>query len=208
VSRLVVKLGGSTSNQAELDLWISALAGASVPLVVVPGGGPFADTVREAQKSVGFSDTAAHAMALLAMEQFGHVILDRHQRFTAARSLTEIADALARKEVPVWFPSAMALSASEIPASWQVTSDSLAAWLAGQLGAGALLLIKQTSAFSVRDDSASLSAKGIVDPALVGMLPPAVELYVAGPKDAAHAAFGPGRLPGTRIAGLPARKTA
>ncbi|MFI0849065.1 dihydroneopterin aldolase [Mesorhizobium sp. IMUNJ 23232] len=187
---------------AEFDLWIAALAGGSMPLVVVPGGGPFADTVREAHRDMGFSDAAAHKMAILAMEQFGQIILDRDGRFAPARSQQEIGAVLARGKVAVWMPSEMALSAPEIPQSWDVTSDSLAAWLAAQLGAETLLLIKQTDDFSESDDVASLSERSVVDAALPSILPENVALRLAGPRDAAIAAadFASGKLPGTLVA--------
>ena len=185
-----------------MDEWIAALAGSSLPLVIVPGGGPFADQVRDAQKRMGFSDTAAHAMAILAMDQFGHVILDRHERLAPARSLEEIEQRVGRpgKSLsgcrPRW-----PFSAPDIPASWDITSDSLAAWLAGKLGADALLLIKQTGAFSDHDDVAGLTARGIVDAGFAAMLPADVDLHLAGPEDAATAGqmLSSGRLPGTRI---------
>ena len=110
-----------------MDVWIAALAASSLPLVIVPGGGPFADQVRDAQKRMGFSDAAAHAMAILAMDQFGHVILDRHERLAPARSLDEIEHALTDGKIPVWLPSSMAIPAPDIPCSWDITSDSLAA---------------------------------------------------------------------------------
>jgi aspartokinase-like uncharacterized kinase len=197
----VVKLGGSTARAAEMDAWIDALAAARRPLVIVPGGGPFADLVRETQKSIGFSDTAAHRMAILAMEQFGHVLLDRHQRLAAAQTLEELRQALAQGRIPVWMPSSLAISAADVPASWDITSDSLAAWLADKLDAAALLLVKQTDAFSDADDIDSLAAEGIVDPALGRMLPADVVLYLAGPRHAssAGAALAAGDLPGTPI---------
>lgn len=186
---------------AEFDLWIAALAGSSMPLVVVPGGGPFADTVREAQRNMRFSDAAAHKMAILAMEQFGQVILDRHPRFAATRSISDIEAALPASRIPVWLPSEMALSAPGIPQSWDVTSDSLAAWLAGGLDAESLLLIKQTDDFSASDDVAGLSERGVVDAALPSMLPANVALRLAGPRAAATAAtgFAAGKLPGTLV---------
>ncbi len=203
----VVKLGGSTAQAAEMNAWIDALAASSLPLVIVPGGGPFADQVREAQKRLGFSDAAAHAMAILAMEQFGHVILDRHQGLTAARSPDEVRQTLVRGRIPVWMPAAMAIGAADVPASWDITSDSLAAWLAGKLDAWALLLIKQTNAFSETDDIDGLFANGLVDAAFGTMLPDGVELHIAGPRDAASAPtdLAAGRLPGTRLR-LPANQ--
>jgi aspartokinase-like uncharacterized kinase len=208
--RTVVKLGGSMAADAVLYEWIAALAGSALPLVIVPGGGSFADQVRDAQKRMGFSDRAAHAMAILAMDQFGHVILDRDDRLMPARSLQDMDRALRDGKTPVWLPSSLAIPASDIRTSWDITSDSLAAWLAGKLRADALLLVKQTGAFSSADDVASLSARGIVDAGFDAMLPPEVDLYLAGPEDAAtvRAALSSGKLPGTRIArsGTPARK--
>lgn len=204
----VVKIGGSTAAHcAELAAWISAIAGASLPLVVVPGGGPFADRVRDTQQTLGFSDRAAHAMAILAMEQFGHVILDRHERLRPARSTAEIEAVLGGGRIPVWLPSAMALAAPDIPQSWNITSDSLAAWLAGELAADTLLLVKQSRAFSAGDTLAALSARGIVDAGFSAMLPAGVELRLAGPQDASTAAplLSSGGLPGIRLAMPPAR---
>jgi dihydroneopterin aldolase len=202
VSRAVVKLGGSTAHEAEMGEWIAALSLSSLPLVVVPGGGPFADQVRDAQTRMNFSDNAAHAMAILAMDQFGYVILDRHERLAPARSLEEIEQAAEAGKIPVWLPSELAIFVPDIRASWDITSDSLAAWLAGKLAADALLLIKQTSAFSNRDGIDSLTARGIVDAGFAGMLPAGIDLHLAGPVDATTAGpmLASGRLPGTRIA--------
>jgi dihydroneopterin aldolase len=188
VKPVVVKLGGSTASAGEMGLWADALAGAALPLAVVPGGGPFADQVRLAQPRMGFSDRAAHAMAILAMEQFAHVILDGRPRLAAARTLDEMRQALAGGRIPVWLPSSLALAAADIRQSWDITSDSLAAWLAGRLDASALVLIKQSSDFSESDTVETLSLRGIVDAAFATMLPPTIELRLAGPGDAAGAA--------------------
>ncbi|TIM26519.1 MAG: hypothetical protein E5Y63_28905 [Mesorhizobium sp.] len=198
----VVKLGGSTADAADMADWIAALAGSKLPIVIVPGGGRFADQVRETQIYMDFSDTAAHAMAILAMEQFAQVILDHDERLAPARSLEEMLCALDAGKVPVWLPSSLALPAPDIPASWDVTSDSLAAWLAGKLGANALLLIKQTGAFFGSDTIDSLAARGIVDAGFAAMLPDGVDVHLAGPKNAADAGalLAAGNLPGIRIA--------
>ncbi|TPK46566.1 MULTISPECIES: (5-formylfuran-3-yl)methyl phosphate synthase [unclassified Mesorhizobium] len=201
LGRAVVKLGGSTAHAAEMTSWIAALAGSRLPIVIVPGGGLFADQVRETQTRMDFSDTAAHAMAILAMEQFGQIILDRDERLTPARSLEEIVRALDEGKVPVWLPSSLALPAPDLPASWDITSDSLAAWLGGKLGANALLLIKQTDAFFDNDTPDSLKARGIVDPGFAAMLPDGIDFRLAGPKDAAEAGalLASGKLPGIGI---------
>lgn len=199
--RAVVKLGGSTASEAALGEWIAALAGSALPLVIVPGGGRFANEVRDAQKSMGFSDKAAHAMAILAMDQFGHAILDHDDRLAPARSLQDMEPALRGGKIPVWLPSSLAIPSPDIRASWDITSDALAAWLAGKLGAHALLLVKQTNAFSSGDDVAGLTARGIVDAGFAAMLPAGIDFHLAGPHDASTAGemLSSGKLPGTLI---------
>jgi dihydroneopterin aldolase len=127
-------------------------------------------------------------MAILAMEQFGHVIADGRPRIVAARTLEQIRQARANRRIPVWMPSTLALAAADIRQSWDITSDSLAAWLAGRLGASELVLIKQSGDFSEQDTVESLSGRGIVDVALAGMLPAGVALRLAGPAEVAGAA--------------------
>jgi aspartokinase-like uncharacterized kinase len=140
----VVKLGGSLFGSEHLNNWLSVLAKVG-PLVVVPGGGPFADQVRQAQQRWGFDDSTAHIMALLAMEQFGHLLCGLQAGLTGAASRAQIEEVLERGEVAVWLPASMVMADPGVEHSWEVTSDSLAAWLTGQLGADKLLLVKSLS---------------------------------------------------------------
>jgi dihydroneopterin aldolase len=197
----VVKLGGSTAEGGALRTWISSLASAGRPLVIVPGGGPFAELVRTEQKRMGFSDEAAHAMAILAMDAFGCVVLDGAAKMAPARSLDDIACVLGEEKIPVWLPSSATIGAPDIRASWDITSDSLAAWLAGRIGAEALLLVKQTQDFAAEDSVSDLVARGVVDAAFAATLPDGIGLFVAGPDDAAGAsrALAAGTLPGIHI---------
>ena len=67
----VVKIGGSLSHDPALREWLTQLwevGGGRV--VIVPGGGDFADTVRQYQLEWRFDDLAAHNMCLLAMAQY------------------------------------------------------------------------------------------------------------------------------------------
>lgn len=197
----IVKLGGSLAGSAHLAGWLDALAACGGRAIVVPGGGAFADAVRATQVEIGFDDVAAHAMALLAMEQFGLALTSLRPGFTVAASASVIDQALGEGRVPVWAPSAMVLEVKDIPASWDVTSDSLAAWLAGHVGAKRLLLVKHGAPGSPAS-AADLAARGAVDPALPRFLADSgVEAFIAPPE--AHAAAGAairsGGTPGTRI---------
>lgn len=140
---IVVKLGGSLYNTSELSHWLNILddCAKQQPIIVVPGGGPFANQVRNAQKLHGFDDNHAHHMAILAMAQFGLLI----KGIAPNCRLFYFPD---DKPVPstglsVWLPSKSLLSQSEITHSWAITSDSLALWLANKLNSEQLILVKQ-----------------------------------------------------------------
>ncbi len=176
---LVVKLGGSTAGHYEMREWIDVLVTAGLPLVIVPGGGAFAQQVRISQRSLHFSDDAAHDMAILAMDQFGIVIAECHPRLSVAASIEDFWKAWNAGKVPVWLPSSMTRGAEDIPRSWDVTSDSLAAWLCEQTDAERLLLIKQVD--PVYRDLSELVKIGVVDPMLPRMLGQKAILHIAGP---------------------------
>jgi len=175
-------------------------------IVLVPGGGPFADAVRDAQPRMGFDDRAGHHMALLAMAQYGCALAGlgagRAPGFVLAASAAEIAEVVRARGVPVWSPLPMALQSDDLPASWDVTSDSLAVWLARVLGAKRVVLVKQIAADQDRACAADLVARGILDRFLPGLLgADGPEAYIVGPSDhaATAAAICAGTSTGTRV---------
>jgi dihydroneopterin aldolase len=180
----VVKLGGSFAFSTYLGDWIAAIARCAGRAVIVPGGGPFADAVRAAQAQMGFDDLAAHRMALLAIEQFGCAIATLHKALSLADSLDSIRCSLANNQVPVWLPTRMALAAADIPQCWDVTSDSLAAWLARKIGAERVLLVKHIEPTPEAISAMDLAARDIVDKAFADFLTASrVPAFILGPKD-------------------------
>jgi aspartokinase-like uncharacterized kinase len=141
----VIKIGGAilreTGAVEKLGPTIARIA-ARVPLLVIPGGGPFAETVREVDRGLQLPADAAHWMAILAMDQFAEVLGAFIPESEIVEELGEIEGALARRRVPVLAPYRWLHAADELPHSWDVTSDSLAAYLTGLLGAERLLMIK------------------------------------------------------------------
>jgi aspartokinase-like uncharacterized kinase len=184
----VVKLGGSLAYTPHCAAWLDVLAVCGGPLILVPGGGPFADCVRAAQAVMGFDDRAAHRMALMAMEQFGLALAARATSFVLADSCEALHRTLRAGKFPIWLPSKMVLADPQVPECWEMTSDSLAAWLAGIIGAPRLLLIKSRD----RAPSASLhelAADKIVDPMFPHFATQShAEVWLAGPASLAGAA--------------------
>jgi dihydroneopterin aldolase len=159
----IVKLGGSHATGPHLKAWLAAIAAEAGSIAIVPGGGPFADAVRAAQAPMGFDDPAAHAMALMAMAQFGCALQSLNPALRLAASRSAILRALKDGKVPVWSPEPMARAAG-LPETWELTSDSLAAWLTRALGAGRLLLVKHGHFEPETIDARDLVECGVVDP--------------------------------------------
>ncbi|MCI0431478.1 MAG: hypothetical protein L0210_13190 [Rhodospirillales bacterium] len=105
-------------------------------------------------------------MAVLAMEQFGLMMIGIEPRLAPARNRAEIQHGLAAGRVAVWLPGEMTRDDDEIPRSWEVSSDSLAAWLGRTLAARQLLLVKSAPALAGDRPVSELARGGIVDAAL------------------------------------------
>jgi 5-(aminomethyl)-3-furanmethanol phosphate kinase len=158
----IVKLGGSLSHDERLATWLEMLA-QHVPgrVVIVPGGGPYADVVRAQQQRWRFSDEHAHRMAVLAMDQFALQLQAMNPALVIAPTIAKISAVIANNQVAIWLPSQMVLSDNTIATSWDITSDSLAAWLANSLRADRLTLVKSC------DIAAGATINGLVQRGIV-----------------------------------------
>src|SRR5690606_6777814 len=92
------------------------------------------------------SDAAAHWMAVLAMDQHAHLLHGRLPGSTLVDAPADASAALDRGQVPILAPYRWLAAADPLPHSWDVTSDSLAAWIAGAVGASRLVLVKPPGA--------------------------------------------------------------
>ncbi len=98
-------------------------------ILIVPGGGIFADAVREADRTFGLGADASHWMAVLGMEQYACCLLDK-SRAAATHSIKNPPSG-----VSIFFPYGLLKAEDPLPHSWDVTSDTIAAWVAHQTGA-------------------------------------------------------------------------
>jgi aspartokinase-like uncharacterized kinase len=148
-SPLVVKIGGGLLRSGGLDALGRACAevtelAAGRPVLVVPGGGPFADAVRAVDAQVALPDDVAHALALGAMDQLGELLApllpgsEPLARLVAPRRLGLLTAARAFADRP------------EVPRSWAVTSDSLAVLAAAAVGGEEAVLLKPVAGILAR----------------------------------------------------------
>jgi aspartokinase-like uncharacterized kinase len=124
---IILKLGGSLIQSAKRIIKdvteYSNSTGETI--LIVPGGSIFADTVRKANPS----QEAAHWMAILAMEQYGYYLADGTD--------VKLIDSL---EIPgndtyILLPYNLLKKNDKLPHTWDVTSDTIAAWVACKLKA-------------------------------------------------------------------------
>jgi len=198
----IAKLGGSLTHSPQCVAWLEVLMAWGGPLILVPGGGPFADCVRQAQTVMGLDDATAHRMALLAMEQFGIALGAYAKVFELASTRSDFDKILRAGKIPVWLPAKMILAAREVPKTWDMTSDSLAAWLAGICGARRLLLIKSRDR-AAPVSAGELAAEKIVDPLFPSFAVQShAQISLAGPAALVRAAhiLQNGGMPGTKVA--------
>ena len=168
VVRTVVKVGGGLLSRAgAFDRVTEALTAFTRGrrVLIVPGGGPFADAVRQMFKRIKIGEDAAHWMAVLSMDQYAHALAARIPGAALLHEQADIAATIAAGRLPVLAPYRWLELADPLPHSWEVTSDSIAAWVAGALGARRLVLIKPARG----------ETKKLVDPLFLRTLPAGVE---------------------------------
>lgn len=165
----MVKLGGSLVENGRLAQILELVAEARTPVVVVPGGGAFADAVRQAQADYGFSDASAHRMALLAMHQTGLMLAALQPRLKPVETLASLKRTAVSARIPVWLPLKLVERDGRIPADWSTTSDGLAARLAERLGRAPVVLVKSCR-IPKGASIAALARKGIVDPTFAAIV--------------------------------------
>lgn len=171
----VVKIGGSLQGSRHLQDWLDTLLERGKgKVVIVAGGGDYADRVRRDQRLYNLDDLSAHRRAIQATEEFARDMQQICPALILADSIDAIRACLSREELPVWLPSAMMLDNVDLPASWEVTSDSMAAWLANELGFEGLFLVKSTALPADHGSLMSLSEAQMIDayfPVLCKTLP-------------------------------------
>ncbi len=143
---IVAKVGGSLFDWPELKLrlndWIAAQG---KPVILFPGGGPFADTVR----------------AMDAVHQLG----EERSHWLAIQSLTLAAEFLANlTDTDVFDPYPFFRELSwGMPHSWRITSDSLVLRFAMETAAEELVLLKSID-IPAGTPWAEAAERGWVDP--------------------------------------------
>jgi aspartokinase-like uncharacterized kinase len=158
----VVKVGGSLAEDpADLRTLCIKLGEIAKKhkIVVVPGGGKFADVVRVFDQQFALSRGISHSMAILGMDQFGLLL---SQIIPSSRTIYLLDDARQLSEsgaVPIFLPSRLMFQEDPLEHSWTVTSDSIAAYIASRLHISKVILVTDVDGVFTNDPKKYSDAK-------------------------------------------------
>ncbi|QXO93891.1 uridylate kinase [Methanospirillum purgamenti] len=123
---IVLKIGGSLIKHAP-DI-IRTIKDSQRDILIIPGGGVFADEIREQ----GVIGTAAHFMAIAAMDQYGWLL----STYGIPVTITPAFGTGPR----ILLPYDHMLQVDPLPHSWDITSDTISAYFAHLLSVSLILL--------------------------------------------------------------------
>jgi aspartokinase-like uncharacterized kinase len=158
----VVKVGGSLAEDpADLRTLCIKLGEIAKKhkIVIVPGGGKFADVVRVLDQQFALSCSISHSMAILGMDQFGLLL---SQIIPDSRATYLLDDARQLSEsgaVPIFLPSRLMFQEDPLEHSWTVTSDSIAAYIASRLHISKVILVTDVDGVFTNDPKKYSDAK-------------------------------------------------
>ena len=166
-----IKIGGSLYSSKYLKKWLDVIANhPNINIVIIPGGGLFADLVRSTDKKFNLEQKKAHLMAVMAMQQYGTMLSSICPSMQLANSKEKILSLWDQNKTVIWEPFDMVRYECTLEASWAHTSDSIAAWLTSYMQIDHLLLIKSTDKVIKNKDFNVLAEHGCIDEALPGLV--------------------------------------
>jgi aspartokinase-like uncharacterized kinase len=171
----VIKVGGSLLDWDELPLRLGSFLKTSIEhereagagIVLIAGGGPAGDMIRTMDQIHKLGDVKAHRLAIRALDLSAHLLAALLPGSRVVDHLEGLHTAWSSGEIPILAPRRFLeedddLGPDPLPASWDVTTDSIAARVAVRLGATRLILLKSISLAGgiCRSEAAHL---GVVD---------------------------------------------
>ena len=138
----IIKIGGSWIDKVELNELITNLSKYSQleNIIIVVGGGCFADAVRLVYASNQMSEKTGHFLALKGTEMFAYIIKEINKRISLINNIESLK--VIDRKLKVWMPSIVLKDEPSFINSWEPTSDSVAAWLHTKLKSNGLVFVK------------------------------------------------------------------
>lgn len=160
----VIKIGGSLAEETiQFRKLCNKINGLSKKheILIVPGGGRFADSVREFDRRFCISSEVSHQMAILAMDQFGMLLSDLIPDACVSYSLKTVTNTAANQMPSILLPSHLMFKVESLEKSWDVTSDTIAAYVAKEVKAKKLIIATDVDGVFTSNPKKDATAKFI-----------------------------------------------
>ena len=155
----VLKIGGSWITNPNLTRLLKTLDKKKKgKMIIVAGGGCFADSVRFAFKKTKMSEKIANTLALKSTEIFCSYLKDINKKLYLTTN-----QRFRENSLNVWLPSLILSNEKSFKKNWNSTSDSVAAWLSTNIKAEGLVFIKSLKGFKKINKLGDLQKKNIID---------------------------------------------
>lgn len=133
----VVKIGGSLFPNYAIDL-AKQLKGTDS--LIVLGGGEFANLIRKYDSEISFSQETNHWTAIDCMDIIAKLVNDKVDSTKLAYNIDEAKKISDDGFTPIFIVSEFLRSEDPFECSWDVTSDSIAAYVSHLLNANLLIV--------------------------------------------------------------------
>lgn len=133
----VVKIGGSLFPKYAIDL---ANQLENTGSVIILGGGEFANLIRRYDDEIKFSQETNHWTAIDCMDIIAKLVNDKVDSAKLAYSIDEIREISDKGFTPIFVVSEFLRKEDPFECSWDVTSDSIAAYVANRLNANLFIV--------------------------------------------------------------------
>ena len=137
IIKQVVKIGGSLFPNYAIEL-AKRLKGTGS--LIVLGGGEFANLIRKYDEEINFSEDANHWTAIDCMDIIAKLVNDKVESTKLAYTIDEANKVSDDGFTPIFVVSDFLKSEDPFECSWDVTSDSIAAYVAHLLNANLLIV--------------------------------------------------------------------
>ena len=154
---LSIKIGGSLLGNRKLTNFLKIIVQEKRKCVLIPGGGVFADTVRQQQQQLKFDNLTAHNLSVLSMLKVGYILKDRITKNYC--QIVKITNQLSYSEkcnIYIWNPEQEICSVKNIYTNWSTTSDTIALKVSRQINSEVLIIIKSCEIPSEQKNNQSL----------------------------------------------------
>ena len=137
IIKQVVKIGGSLFPNYAIDL---ANKLENTNSCIVLGGGEFANLIRKYDDEIKFSEETNHWTAIDCMDIIAKLVNDKVKSSKLAYSIDEVNKISDEGFTPIFIVSEFLKTEDPFECSWDVTSDSIAAYISHLLNAKLLIV--------------------------------------------------------------------